>query len=575
VLNGQDLWPSHQWVSHQGETPQDPLAKDSPPPVAGAPTDETDARVPLPKPVLPGETVTLEVEFKDQLPTVSERTGYHGSFHFVGQWFPKLAKLESDGSWASFPFHHLGEFYADYGSYDVTLDVPTAFKVGASGPLVSARDEGGRHIERHTLDNVHDFAWTAWDQFVVKERAIEGVAVRALGPPGYDDPLERELLSFEHAIRDKNARFGAYPYPVLTIVHPPAGADEAGGMEYPTLITTGGEWWPWNGVHDIEYVTIHEFGHQWFYGLVGTNEVEWPAGDEGFNSFADDLAMNTLFTPGSAASFGPITVDAEFLSRRGIMPSFDEPIFQPTWKFATGKSYGARVYGATSSVLVTLRRVYGPRFDTAMGVWARAQRFQHPGPEEFFRTLQRYVGGDCERAARAMLTSSLTYDVFVEQVASEKQKLPEGYFDEPGGRQKKAGGAGEGYANAAWIGRHGIVDLPVDVELRFADGSRTRRTVRFGPPPVVEPPKGPIDLGAVAFGLVSAAPRTQGSSWIRIDADGPKQLVSVVVDPDLALWVDRDRLDNFASITGKGGGAPVTRERSVAWIETLLREVGP
>jgi hypothetical protein len=573
--NGEDLWSKHEWVTHQGETPQDPLTKDSPPPVDGAPTDETDVRIPLPKPLPPGETITLDLEFRDQLPTVSERTGFQGSFHFAGQWFPKFAKLEEDGSWASFPFHHLGEFYADYGSWDVTIDVPSNFTIGASGPLVSSKEENGRRIERHTLSDAHDFAWTAWDRFVVKERTIEGVAVRALGPPGYDAPLERELLTFEHAIRDKNARFGAYPYPVLTIVHPPAGAEEAGGMEYPTLITTGGAWWPWNGAHDVEYVTIHEFGHQWFYGLVGTNEVEWPAGDEGFNSFADELAMGTLFTPGSAVSFGPITLDSEFLSRRGITSGFDEPIFQPTWKFATGRSYGGRVYGATAAGLTTLRRVYGPKFDTAMGVWTRSQRFQHPRPEDFFAVLDRHVGLDCANAARAMFTSSLGYDVYVEQMASEKTKLPDGYFDTTGGRQKKTGGTGEGWSNAAWIGRHGIVDLPVEVELRFADGSRSRRTIRFGPPPVVEPPKGPIDLGAVALGLTQDVPHEQGTTWVRIDADGPKQLVAVVVDPDLALWFDRDRMNNFSSIAGKGGGAPIARERAVAWLETLLREVGP
>jgi hypothetical protein len=573
--NGEDLWSKHEWVTHQGATPQDPLTKDSPAPFQGAPSDETDVRVPLPRSVQPGETITLEVEFRDQLPTISERTGFLGSFHFAGQWFPKLAKLEDDGAWAAFPFHHLGEFYADYGSYDVTIDVPSGFVVGASGAVTSSKEENGRHIERHVLGDVHDFAFTAWDRFVTKERTIEGVAVRLLGPPGYDDPLERELTTLEHAFRDKNARFGAYPYPVLTVVHPPAGAEEAGGMEYPTLITTGGAWWPWNGAHDIEYVTVHEFGHQWFYGLVGTNEVEWPSGDEGFNSFADELAMNTLFTPGSAASFGPVTLDSELLSRRGVMGPFDEPIFQPVYKFATGRSYGGRIYGATAAALMTLRRVYGPRFDTAMGVWTRAQRFQHPKPEEFFAVLERYVGGECDQAARAMMTSSIGYDVFVEQFAIAKAKLPDGYFDAPGGRQKKDGGSGEGYSNMAFLGRHGIVDLPVDVELRFADGSRSRRTIRFGPPPVVEPPKGPIDLGAVALGLATNAPRAQGSTWVRIDADGPKQLVSVVVDPDLSLWFDRDRMNNFASIAGKGGGAPVTRERSIAWLEVLLRGVGP
>ena len=83
----------------------------------------------------------------------------------VGQWFPKIARLEPDGTWAHFPFHHLAEFYADFGTYDVTLDVPEAFAIGATGPVVERRVDGGRRVERHVQGDVHDFAWTAWDRW--------------------------------------------------------------------------------------------------------------------------------------------------------------------------------------------------------------------------------------------------------------------------------------------------------------------------------------------------------------------------------------------------------------------------
>ncbi len=96
--------------------------------------DETDARVPLPREVQPGETVRIDVAFDDKLPTSSSERATAGSFHMVGQWFPKVARLEPDGTWAHFPFHHLAEFYADFGTYDVTLDVPAGYTIGATGP---------------------------------------------------------------------------------------------------------------------------------------------------------------------------------------------------------------------------------------------------------------------------------------------------------------------------------------------------------------------------------------------------------------------------------------------------------
>ena len=253
--------------------------------------DETDAHVPLPRAVAPGEIVALEVVWDDKLPAVVERTGFDGSFHMVAQWFPKIAKLEADGTFAHFPFHHLGEFYADFGTYDVTLDVPESFLLGAPGPATEVKIEGGRRIERHVQDDIHDFAWTAWDKFASRKETIDGVACTILYPPNYDDLAERELATMRFALPHFGARYGKYPYGVLTLVHPPASAPEAGGMEYPTLITTGNASYTPSGVYLPELVTIHEFGHQYFYGLLASHETHWPFLDEGLNSYAEAESM--------------------------------------------------------------------------------------------------------------------------------------------------------------------------------------------------------------------------------------------------------------------------------------------
>src|SRR5690606_9692244 len=117
----------------------------------GDPKDETDIRVDLPDEVAAGSTLTLEIEWESQLPQIVERTGYLSDYHFVAQWFPKLARLERDGTWRHFTFHAQSEFYADYGDYDVTLDVPERFIVGASGETIERRVEGGRLIQRQRV----------------------------------------------------------------------------------------------------------------------------------------------------------------------------------------------------------------------------------------------------------------------------------------------------------------------------------------------------------------------------------------------------------------------------------------
>ena len=442
-------------------------------------------------------------------------------------------------------------------TWKATLTVGS-YVVGASGHLVENKIEGGRRIARYTLQDVHDFAWTAWDEYVVREAKEGSIAIHLMAPPGYEAAIDRELISVVTGLRNLGARFGAYPYDDLTVVHPPSGAEEAGGMEYPTLITTGGPWWPSHGGGEVEGVTVHELGHQWFYGLIGTNEVEWPAGDEGFNSYGEIAPMRALLGDGSAVGLGDFDLEYLAIARRGVDPSFDETIFQPAYQFANGRSYGGRVYGATSIVLETLRRTY-PRFEMAMGVYARRHRFQHPTPKEFYEDVAEVAGEDCASAAQAALGQPGGLDVYVEQVVSAKKHSPTGWFDLPSGRVEKKDQSDDkgslGYSNAAWIGRRGAVDLPIDVELRFGDGSVRREVVRFGP--------------------IQSSEHSGNGSWRRIDADGPSPLVSVIVDPDFHVLMDRSRLDNWASTSAGAGGAPVTRERAVSWLELLARSLGP
>src|SRR5690606_9583667 len=134
------------------------------------------------------------------------------------------------------------------------------------------------------------------------------VEVTALAPPGYDDIVARELETVRFALPHFGARYGKYPYPVLTLVHPPEGAAEAGGMEYPTLITTGHPSWHPRGIHLVEQLTVHELGHQWFYGLLASNENAWPFLDEGLNSYAENEALRAWKGPGSAVDFFGVRV---------------------------------------------------------------------------------------------------------------------------------------------------------------------------------------------------------------------------------------------------------------------------
>ena len=531
ALGGADLWPGAE-LRRPGDD------------------DETDARVPLPKEIAAGEQVTLDVVFDAKLPTVIERTGYDGSFHMVAQWFPKVARLEDDGRWAHFPFHHLAEFYADYGAYDVTIDVPQGFVVGATGSTVEARDEGGRHVERRVQADVHDFAFTAWDRFEKREEKIDGVAVTLLSPPGYRVVGERELDTLRFALPHFRERYGAYPYPVLTVVHPPSTAPEAGGMEYPTLITTGGPWFGPPGVLVTEEVTIHEFGHQYFYGLFASDEVTWPFLDEGMNSFAEQEGLGAWRGGGSGADlFGLRVANASFQAVISQRAAVDEPVAQPAFAFATGSDYGRLVYGRTASVFETVRRVWGDDATwRALGDYARRFRFRHPTPDDLLACYEREVGPEARAALRSALFERGWADYEVVAVSSHVRHAAAGVFGD--GPDKKTVGVDTGrtgeHEGWALVVRRGTLVLPVEVELVAEDGTRTRATW-----------DGHGDTA-------------------RLPWKGSAPLAFAVVDPDHKVLLDQTFSNNFAA--APSAPRPSTRrsgERLLYWGEVLTSLIGP
>ncbi|MFQ5506203.1 MAG: M1 family metallopeptidase, partial [Planctomycetota bacterium] len=322
----------------------------------GNPDDRTVLKAALPGAFEPGSEILLELRFTAKLPKAYRRTGWGpGNFFMVAQWFPKLGVLEDgeDGrsTWNCHQFHASTEFYADYGSYDVKIETPAGWPVGATGELRGEVEQLIDGYERRLFyqDDVHDFAWVTDKDYKVDEWTFEGrdkqepriaeILETKFGYPGeqlrLSDVKVRMLLHPEHATeahiaRHRRAvevalsffgsRYGRYPYKTLTVVDPCRDLEWrnlGGGMEYPTLITCGTPPILHSRALRPEGVTIHEFGHQFWYGLSGNNEFEHSWLDEGFNSYsegrAQDLAYNKL-------EGNPPVGDPAHVSTFGIIP---------------------------------------------------------------------------------------------------------------------------------------------------------------------------------------------------------------------------------------------------------------
>lgn len=458
------------------------------------PDDATDLRVALPFEVAPEATLVLEVEFETTLPSLFERAGFSRNFHAVAQWFPKLARRDRKGEWHHFAYDAVAEFSSDFGDYDVTLMLPRQYLVAAPGAPTTSTLEGEERIERYCSDDVHDFAWFAWDQFVVSESQEGSILLRHFASRDQNHNALATLDTARWGLRYYGSLYSAYPYPALTIVHPPDDARGASGMEYPQLITTGGPWYlRYLGFHSLDVVTLHELAHQWFYAVVASDEQRWPVLDEGLASWAEVDALKSRYGSASVLE-SPFLHLSEAAFRRVLARSASRrgPLASSAVAFGDFDRIAAQVYARFPTLLETISRVYAPAtLRQALRAYVEAHRFSHPDPFDFLDSVQPHL----PQAATAALKTALFENGWVDYAVRRIDTSPS---------------TRGGYANRVLLERRGNFDFPVQLEVEFADGHVTRRHLE--------------SVGAV--------------SWVEWHHVSP--LVSATLDPDHQITIDDD-----------------------------------
>ena len=420
----------------------------------GDPDDATDRRVPLPEPLAPGQTLTLYVRFITRLPYLVERMGWVENFYAVAQWFPKLARLESDGTWRHFPYEPLAEFSADFGDYDVTIEAPEKVVVAAAGEHSPATHNAGWATNRFQLKDVHDFAFFAWDRFVQSERELSGIHVQSFAPPGHAQNVEVEFKMLAFGIEHYQALYGPYPYHQLIFVHPPDVAAAASGMEYPGLIVTGGPWYlSWIGARSLQAVTLHELAHQWFYGIIANDEARFPVLDEGLATWAELEGLDSLYGQGSAFSGLGVTVSAHATAEAiTTMRSDAGPLARSASEFRSFKVMAATVYARTGVLLNTLSNVYGrDALQRALHHYAISERYQHPAPESLVRAVETEMGNEAAYNLRTAMLSDGWVDYSINGFSTRAV-------------------APNRWINSATLQRRGTLRFPVAVALATQSG---------------------------------------------------------------------------------------------------------
>ncbi|HLW84489.1 MAG TPA: M1 family metallopeptidase [Candidatus Sulfotelmatobacter sp.] len=481
--------------------------------------DKTVVDLHVPQAIAPGAYVQFKIAFQTKFPETQARSGWKRDFVLGGQWFPKVGVFWH-GAWNCHQYHNTTEFFADFGVYDVKLTAPNYEVVGASGVLVSdaANSDGTKTYVYHG-DDIHDFAWTASPRYKVKDDGVfQGqmgpVKLRIMMQPAHWSQAERHEKILMQTLERFEKWYGPYPYKTLTLVDPEPDS-AAGGMEYPTFITGDSSWFMPKGVLLPEVVVEHEFGHQYWYGMVATNEFEDAWMDEGINSYTEVKVLDSIFGQDrSMLQQAGVTLSEREEQRLSYIGVADlDAMAQKAYEYYGSNSYGGITYGKTASVLLTLEGIVGE--DTmakAMHTYFMKYRFTHPVKEDFLKTIEEVSGKDLRWYFNQAVYGTQVLDYEVRKVDS----FPTNWYEDEkkGAGKKKDDDKDTVYLSTVWLHRKGDFVMPVELEVKFTKGEKVRE-------------------------------HWDGQSrWVKFQYEKKAKIESAEIDPDHKILIDRDNFNN-------------------------------
>ena len=438
--------------------------------------DTTVFEVQLPQPIPPDGEVTFRIAWKDKFPEVVARTGYKRDFILAGQWFPKVG-VWWHGAWNCHQFHQNTEFFADFGTFDVNVTLPDNFVFGATGVQVAEKKNGnGTKTMTYHAEDVHDFAWTGDPNYKVVETDYKNTAgltthVRVLMQPANMASAPRYLNAVVGSLEKFDQWYGPYPYSTLTVVDPTHGGGQAGGMEYPTFITAGTTWWMPQGLLAPELVTEHEFGHQYWYGMVATNEFEEAWLDEGINSYVEAKVMDAIYGKNTdILNLHGLSGGEDRYQRLAYGSNDLDPMTRKAWQFVTSNSYGGVTYGKTATVMLTLESIIGEdKMQQAIRTWFQRYKFTHPTGEDFMKTVNEVAGQDLSWFWKQAVTGTSVMDY---EILSAKSLNDDWSANKP----LKSKKSDTPYLTLVVVHRKGDFQAPVQLEVKFDNGETVHET---------------------------------------------------------------------------------------------------
>lgn len=525
--------------------------------------DQTVLRVPLAQAVLPNGNIRITFDWISRIPKAMVRTGYNREFYFFAQWFPKVGVYEpagtryaTKGQWNCHQYHRSGEYYSDFGVYNLDLTVPKGFVVGASGELTQKKENEHSQTWSFRAEDVIDFTWTASPHFQLQETEWNGIKLRMLSYPEHQHFAQRHFGTLKNSLEFFTEHIGPYPYPGLTIVHPPYHGLFTGGMEYPTLITTIGLCFLPKGVRVSESLTIHEFIHQYFMQMVATHEQEEPWMDEGFTTYYEGRILDKYYGKRtSTIDWMGITAGSAEYNRAEFFASEDYKIADHTYRARDYKHGGYKevAYNKTAIWMITLEGLLGREtFDEIMKTYFERWKFKHPCRQDYIDVVNEVVwknhgdmfGENMDWFFQQVLYGTEECDYKVASISNATIDSKSGVFEDledcltPEAEKMSAL-----YRSRVILSRLGEMKLPVEVQICFEDGNKMMKN---------------WDGMARSVDFIF---------------EGSSKIESVEIDPQRKIWIDKNFINNSLTLKPSNAGWRKYLSQFMIWIQNAMHSL--
>lgn len=414
-------------------------------------------KINLPIPLKPGDSCSITTPFRVKIPDGKiSRLGHIGQAYAITQWYPKPAVYNSDG-WNIMPYLDQGEFFSEFATFEVEISLPENYPVAATGTLQTESEIEYLRLKckekivsserkkkqkdpfppsstsyktiRYYADNVHDFAWFADKRYNVRSSSIELSSGRKIMTYSFFTPKNAGIWAnateyVNSAVAFYSSKVGDYPYDFCTAVDGTISA--GGGMEYPMVTIIGNS----NSERALENVIVHEVGHNWFYGILASNERKFPWMDEGINTYYDHRYTLEKYPGSRSIPALPIlglnslkSNDMEYLpwlfcARKNI----DQASGEPSADF-TALNYGIIVYGKTALLMQYLEYYLGTSvFDSCMKKYYTEFSFNHPTPADIRKVFEDVSGKELNWFFEDFINSKKTIDYSIKSCRKSGNK---------------------------------------------------------------------------------------------------------------------------------------------------------